>query len=181
MALQFDKLPVKRKNPIKRNSMFFSGEDFDVEMGFSREYMEHDANQTIILYQVDLSKTMVNDVYKEAKKSDIRFKTPIELTCIYDIQDADTKAYNDSISKGIYSKPGNLTFSVLLTELEEKNCTIKRGDYVGIDITETQREYWVINNDGKSQMISNKSTIFGKKPYYLTFTANYVDPVEFQG
>ena len=74
MAITFDNTNIKRKNPIKRNSKFFSGEDYDLEMEFATEYMEQDANQTIILYQVDYEKTKVNDIYKEASKENIKLK-----------------------------------------------------------------------------------------------------------
>ena len=110
-------MPIRRKNPIKRNNKFFSGEDYNVQMDFAKEYMEQHANQTIILYQVDLEKTKVDDIYKEARKSDLRFKTPIELTCVYEIQDTQMKAYSETISKGLYAKPGTIIFSVLLEEL----------------------------------------------------------------
>lgn len=181
MAITFDNTNIKRKNPIKRNSKFFSGEDYDLEMEFATEYMEQDANQTIILYQIDYEKTKVNDVYKEAEKNKIRFKTPIELTVIYDLQDAETKAYKENISKGIYVKPGKLVFSVLVKELEENNCDISRGDYIGVMIDEINTIYYTVADDGKWASTSNKFTMYGKKIYYRTITCNYVDMSEFQG
>ena len=48
-------------------------------LNFAKEYIEQDANQTVILYRVDLEKTKVNDIYKEASKDAIRFLPPIEL------------------------------------------------------------------------------------------------------
>lgn len=179
--ITFDNTNIKRKNPIKRNNKFFGGEDYDLEMEFATEYMEQDANQTIILYQVDYEKTQVNSVYNEAEKDRIKFKTPIELTVIYDLQDAETKAYRDNISKGIYVKPGKLVFSVLLKELEENKCDINRGDYIGIVIDETYTIYFTVADDGKMQMTSNKNTIYGKKPYYRTIIGNYIDIGEFSG
>ena len=52
MALQFDNRTASRKVPVKRNTKFFSGEDFDLELNFAKEYIEQDANQTVILYQI---------------------------------------------------------------------------------------------------------------------------------
>ena len=66
MALQFDNRTASRKVPVKRNTKFFSGEDFDLELNFAKEYIEQDANQTVILYRVDLEKTKVNDISKVA-------------------------------------------------------------------------------------------------------------------
>lgn len=179
--ITFDNTNIKRKNPIKRNNKFFGGEDYDLEMEFATEYMEQDANQTIVLYQVDYEKTKVNSVYNEAEKDKIRFKTPIELTVIYDLQDAETKAYRENMNKGIYVKPGKLTFSVLLKELEENNCDINRGDYIRVDIDENYAIYYTVSDDGKMASTSNKFTIYGKKSYYRTIQCNYIDPNEFNG
>jgi hypothetical protein len=181
MPITFDNTNIRRKNPIKRNNKFFSSEDFTLEMEFTTEYMEQDANQTIILYQVDYEKTKVNDVYKEAEKGKIRFKTPVELTVIYDLEDAETKAYKENMSKGIYVKPGKLTFSVLLTELEEVGCDISRGDYIGIQITPEYMIYFTVADDGKMGMTSNKNTLYGTQPFYRTVRCNYVDVSEFNG
>ena len=118
MALQINAQSTIRKVPIKRNTKFFSGEDFDLELNFAKEYIEQDANQTVILYRVDLSKTQVNDIYKEASKDSIRFLTPIELPVIYEISDSEVKAYGTKTQKGIYAQTGKLTFSVLISTLE---------------------------------------------------------------
>ena len=90
---------IKRKNPISRNNMFFSKESYDFEVNLAREYMEMDMNQTLILFQVDLEKTKVNDVYKESDKGNIAFKTPVEITCIYEITDAESRSYDKTKSK----------------------------------------------------------------------------------
>ena len=171
----------KHKVPIKRNNKFFGKEDFDLELNFGMEYMEQDMNQTIILYQVDLDKTKVNNVYKEATKESIRFKTPVEVSCVYEIQDAEMKPYDAKLVKGVYSKPGKLIFSVLIKTLEELDCDIKRGDYIGVQITPEQRIYFTVNNDGKVQSFANKNTLYGTLPYFRTIECNYVDETEFGG
>ena len=73
MSLKVNNTKIDRKIPIERNTKFFGGEDFDLEMHFAKEYLEQDANQTVILYRVDIDKTKVNDIYKEAEKDAIRF------------------------------------------------------------------------------------------------------------
>lgn len=170
-----------RKNPIKRNSKFFDKKDFDTELEFMDEYINEDANQTIILYQVDLSQTKVNDLYKETKKDAIRFKPPIELNVIYEIKDAELKSYSSQIGKGIYSKIGTLTFTILLKTLEENNCDINRGDYIGIQIDTQNREYWVVIDDGRVNSFSNKFSLYGTKPFARTIECAPVDKNEFNG
>ena len=181
MELQFDNTKFKRKNPIKRNHKFFGEEDYSLEMEFAQEYLEQDANQTVIIYQVDLSKTKVNDIYKEANKDAIRYLPPVEVPCVYEIQEAEAESYDKSKMKGLYAKPGKLIFSVLLKNLEECGVDPKRGDYVGVQITPERMEFFTITNDGRVGMTANKNTIYGIRPYYRTFTCAYVDNNEFNG
>ena len=181
MALQFDNKKTVKKLPIKRNNKFFSGEDFDLELDFAKEYIEQDANQTVILYRVDLEKTKVNDIYKEASKDSIRFLTPIELPVIYEVADAEMKAYGNKFQKGIYSQTGKLTFSVLISTLEEYDCDISRGDYIGIQIDNTHREYFTVTDDGRVASTANRFTMYGTKPYARKIECASVDIGEFNG
>lgn len=181
MALELNKKSLHKKVPIKRNTKFFSGDDFDLELNFAKEYIEQDANQTVILYRVDLEKTKVNDIYKEASKDSIRFLTPIELPVIYEISDAETKAYGTKLQKGIYAQTGKLTFSVLLSTLEEYDCDISRGDYIGVQIDSSHREYFTVTDDGRVGTTSNRFTMFGTKPYARKIECASVDLGEFNG
>ena len=181
MALTFNKNIANKKVPIKRNNKFFGSEDFDLEMDFAKEYLEQDANQTIILYRVDYSKTKVNDIYKEAQKEAIKFYPPIELPVVYDIEDAELKAYGNKIQKGIYSQIGKLKFTVLLSTLEEYNCDISRGDYIGVQIDSTHRMYFSVTDDGRIASMSNKFTMYGKTPFARTIEAVSIDKNEFNG
>lgn len=161
--------------------MFFSKSDFDLEIEIARGYMEEDMNQTVILFEVDLSKTNVNDIYHEASKKNIRFKTPVELTVRYEITNAEMRSYDKSSNKGVYSKPGNLDFTVLNSTLEEVGRDIKRGDYIGVQITPEEILYFTVYDDGKVASYSNANTLYGVKPFYRNIKCNYVDPSEFEG
>lgn len=181
MALKVNTYNGKKKVPIKRNSKFFGEEDFDLEVEFAKEYLEQDANQTVILYRVDLSKTKVNDIYHEAKKDAVSFLTPIELPVIYEVEEGEMKAYNNKIQKGLYAQAGRLTFSVLLATLEEYNCDISRGDYIGVQIDPEHREYYTVTDDGRVNATSNKFSMYGTKPYARTIHCASVDLGEFNG
>lgn len=181
MSLQFDNTTIRRKVPIKRNNKFFGKEDYDLQINFAQEYLEQWANQTVILYQVDLSKTQVNDTYNEAKKGSIRHKTPVEIPVIYEIQDAEMKTYNSQQMKGYYVKTGKLVFSVLLRTLEEFECDINRGDYIGIQISPEHMEFFTVADDGRVGAMSNKFTMYGTLPYARTITCASIDANEFNG
>lgn len=181
MNLSFNKNINNKKVPIRRNTKFFSGEDFNLEIDFAKEYLEQDANQTIILYRVDYSKTKVNDIYKEAKKDAIRFYPPIELPVIYEIDNAELKSYDNKIQKGVYSQTGKLKFTILEKTLEEYNCDISRGDYIGIQIDSTHREYFSVIDDGRVNSMSNKFTMYGTKHFARQIECASIDKNEFNG
>ena len=152
--MKLDATVPKKKTPIGRNSKFFSPKDAEIQIHYMQEYLEEFANQTVILYQVDFDKTKVDDLYKESKKDAVRFKTPVELPVIYEIAKSEMKSYNSQTMKGIYSKPGKLTFTVLIRTLEEKKCDINA--------------------------MSNGFTLYGTIPQYRTIECAYVDPNEFK-
>ena len=150
-------------------------------MDFAKEYIEQDANQTIILYRVDLEKTQVNDIYKEAKKDAVRFLPPIELPVVYEIGDSEMKAYGTKMQKGIYAQTGKLTFTVLLSTLEEYGCDISRGDYIGVQINTNHREYFTVTDDGRVATTSNRYSLYGTMPYARKIECASVDLGEFNG
>ena len=67
---------AKKRFPINRLNKFFDEIDFGIEKEMAREYLEGDLNFTVVLFQVDINETMVDDVYGEAKSNEIKFKLP---------------------------------------------------------------------------------------------------------
>lgn len=181
MAIQFNNTAIRRKNPIKRNNKFFSKEDFDLEIEFGKEYVEEDADQTVILYEVDMEKTKVSDIYQEANKGAIRFKPPVEIPVVFTIEDAEMKSYDAKQVRGRYAKVGKLTFGVYISTLDEYGCDIKRGDYIGVQVTPEHIEYWTVTDDGKVDSYSNKRSLYGTRPYYRHISCAPVDANEFNG
>ena len=79
-----------------------------------------------------------------------------------------------------YLEPGNLTFSVYISHLEELNVDIRYGDYVGYPESETRIRFYSVSNDGKV-VSDNKHTHFGFKPAYRTITCVPAQENEFRG
>lgn len=173
----------KNKNvivPINRNNMFYSEESYNYELMMGKNYLEQDVNQTIVLYEVDLENTNMSDVYYEIPSNEVKFKTPKELHVIYSIENADLKSYNNKHGVGAYLKTGKLKFSVYQSTLDELDCDIKRGDYIGVPINSEHIEYFVIVDDGKVNF-DNKHTMYGTIPFFRTCYAAPVDKNEFNG
>ena len=181
MAIQYNNTAIRRKNPIKRNNKFFCKEEFDLEVDFGKEYVEEDMNQTVILYQVDMSNTKVSDIYQEAQKGAIRFKEPIEIPVVFTLDEAEMKAYDTKQIRGRYAKIGKLTFGVFVSTLEEYDCDIKRGDYIGVQVTPEHIEFWTVTDDGRVDSYANKNTLYGTRPLYRDISCAPVDANEFNG
>lgn len=177
--MQFNVSPSV-KVPIKRNNLFYGVCDSDFEKKVGKEYVEMDMGQTIILYQVDLEKTNNDKIYGETSINDVVFKHPVEVPCIYNIDKPELRSYEKNKNLGTYQKMGQLHIGVYESTLEELGCGIKKGDYIGVQITESHREYWVVVNDGKNNY-DNAHTQFGVKPFFRNIECASVDKTEFEG
>lgn len=167
---------IRRKNPINRNNMFFSEHQFNFQLGFSMEYINKVLNQTIVLYEIDRENTKIDDVYAEAKFNDLVFKTPIELNCMYKLNPAELKTYDTQAIKAYYKKVGKLEFQILQKELDENECEIHIGDYIGLQVTTDHMEFFTVADDGRVNY-DNRHTLYGYEPYYRNIVCSTVGDV----
>lgn len=168
---------IRRKNPINRNNLFFSEDQLNLQIAIGMEYVNHVVNQTIVLYEIDLEKTNINDVYIESNFDNIIFKTPVELNVLYKLDDHELKSYDKSAIKGYYVKVGKLDFTIYEKELEENHCDIKRGDYIGLQVTPDHMEFFTVTDDGRVNY-DNAHTYYGTKPFYRTVKCAAVGDVK---
>ena len=167
-----------RRVPINRNSLFYDKESFNVEMEIGKNYIEQDMGQAIVLYQVDASKTQTDAVYGESTPGSITYKTPVEIPCVYKIEAPELKSYDKDKQLGTYNKIGKLTFSYYKETTDELGVEIKKGDYVGVQVTPEKMIFWVVNNVNPNY--DNGHTLWGTTILYLTATCNAVDSSEFK-
>lgn len=171
-------MPSNTTTPITRNNLFYSKDDFDMEMEILEGYFEEDLNQTVVVYQVDRLATQVNDIYKEANTK-IHFKTPVEVPCMYEIQDQTLKSYDTKTQNGVYSLNGNLKIYINLLSFDKYGFDIKRGDYIGVMIEENRMYYWVVTNDGKVNT-ANQLVVGAYKTGFRVIDAAPVTDEEFK-
>ncbi len=176
--LQF-KTENVRRIPIKRNSLFYDEESFALEREIGKNYIEQDMGQSVVLYQVDASATQVNSVYGETSPNNVMYKTPVEIPCVYEIGEPELKSYDKEKSLGTYMKTGKLTVGVYQETLNELGVDIKKGDYLGINVSPEHMEFFVVNNDGRNNY-DNAHTLWGTVPLYRTVQASPVDQSEFK-
>ena len=180
-CIKIIKMPNVRLQLPEKNKLFYSEEDFFYETDLVERYIEEDLNQSVVVYEVDRTKTNVNSVYKEASKGNIRYKAPRELPCMYEIKDAELKSFDDKSSTGIYTQDGNLIMFVLTKTMEKYGVEIKRGDYIGVQIDTNRMKYYTVVNDGKVNS-ANTHMLGGYKPAFRTIECTLVSDIsEFNG
>ena len=164
--------------PITRLNKFFSEEDFNLEIEMGMEWQMGDMNFTVVLYRVDRQRTNNDDVYGEAMSEGIQFLAPIEVKGLVKIEAPSNSDYGSS--KLSQLEPGNMTFSVYQSHLDQLAIEISLGDYLAYYETEDRVRYYSVVNDGRvtSDM---KHTYGGYKKYYRTIIAAPVTNNEFNG
>ena len=168
-----------KKVPIERLNKFFSQDDFDLEVGFGREWLEGDINIKVILYQVDRVETTNDDIYGEAAKEDIMFKPPVEIPVSFNMAAPANKSYNSDGSMR-HLEYGTVTLGVYREQLNDLGVDINYGDYIGYPENETNIKYFTVSNNGKI-FSDNSHTIGGYKGLYRTITCVPTDLDEFNG
>lgn len=171
---------VSRRVPINRNNLFYSEEDFAFELEIGKNYIEQDMNQTVVLYQVDVAKTNPDALYGETNPKQIIYKPPVEIHCVYNIEEPELKSYDKTKNLGTYMKTGKLTFGVYQETLDELGVDIKKGDYIGVQVTPTHMEYFTVVNDGRNNY-DNAHTLFGTLVLFRSVVCHTVEPSEFSG
>lgn len=170
---------MKISTPINRNNLFYSEEDFEYETDIIMQYMEEDTNQTVVVYEVDRSKTAMNEVYQESVRN-IRFKTPREIPCLYEIKESEIKTYDIKSSNGTYVVDGGLTIYVMDKILDKYKCDIKKGDYIGVLVNNNKMIYYSVVNDGRVNT-SNSMIVGAYRTPWRVITAAPTTLEEFDG
>ena len=117
-------------------------------------------------------------MYGETTPGSVTYKTPVEIPCVYKVEAPELKSYDKDKQLGTYNKIGKLTFSYYKETVDELGVEIKKGDYVGVQITPELMLYYVINNVNPNY--DNAHTLWGTIPLYYTATCSAVDSSEFK-
>jgi hypothetical protein len=164
--------------PITRLGKFFGGEDFALDISMGQEWLGGDMNFQIILYKVDRTKTVQDDVYGEVLQDGIQFLPPVSINAYVKIEEAVPQFLGNS--KIIQNEPGVMKFSIYKKDLENLQVNIELGDYIGYWITESEVRYYSIIDAGIPDY-DNKHTYGGYKGFYYSYTATPVTENEFRG
>jgi len=165
--------------PINRNNKFFSQRDFELEIEMGREAIEGDGNFKVVLYRVDRELTPT-DTYGEARKDEVMYLPPVELSVMPLLNEAEYIAFNQGAGSAIDQQDGQLLFSIYQAHIVELGVELSLGDYIGYQVAEDELRYFSVVNDGKKNY-DNKHTIMGYKGAFRMVTCAAVDYNEFKG
>lgn len=172
---------MARKAKITRNTIFYSEKDYQFETQIGLDYISQDMNQTVTVFQVDRLKTSTVNLYGESIDEDsISYKEPVEINVIYLLDGAVNKSYDKTQNIARYLQVGNLSFNVYEKTLKDNKIDISYGDYIGLQVTDEQMEYFVVTNDGRINF-DNKHMMYGFLPYFRTISCASADKNEFKG
>lgn len=170
-----------RKAKMTKNTMFYSEDDFNFESEIGLDYITQDMNQTVLVFQVDRAKSSTIDIYGESVGEDsISYKDPVEINVVLKLDTATNKSYDKAQNVGRYLQVGNISFGVYSKTLSDNKIDISYGDYIGVQVTPDQMEYFVVTNDGRVNF-DNAHSMFGFRNYYRTIMCSTVDKSEFKG
>jgi hypothetical protein len=169
----------KTRIPNTRLNRFYDEEDFRLELDMATELIEEDMNFTVVLFRIDRVNTQVDDVYWESNTRDVRFKAPVELKVILNLSNGENKSYSPNGNLR-YQDYGNLEFTVLQKQLDEKNVEVSYGDIVGYSDRENNFKYFSVFDDDIINS-DNQSSHFGYKGYFRRIKCTNVDPNLFNG
>ncbi len=169
----------KTRIPNTKLNRFYDEEDFRLELDMATELIEGDMNFTVVLFRIDRDNTQVDDVYWESNPRDIRFKAPVELKVILNLQNGENKSYSPNGNLR-YQDYGNLEFTVLQKQLDEKGVEISYGDMVGYSDRQDNFKYFSVFDDDTINT-DNASSQFGYSGYFRRIKCTNVDPNIFNG
>ena len=158
--------------PNTRLNKWFTEEDYNLEVELGREWLEGDLNIIVVLFRIDLNKTIVDDLYGEAKAHEKHYHPPVELRVKIDI-DESTTSYDVLKVSSRESQP-KLIFSIFTQQLEEKNTEVSRGDIIGYNDGVKGVRYFEVF-DANYTNISNNRTIMGYKSYWRKISCIMID------
>jgi len=158
--------------PITRGNLFFSEDEFRMQMGIANEYIKNVLNFKVILFRIDYTNTSTS-IYGSVKDENKIFMDPVEIN-VYNLKIEDYP--QESLGEGriAYEQYGNLTFNVMLSELEFRGIEIKRGDLVGYALDENRFKYFEVSDDDRLNY-DNANTIIGYKPISKRIVCTHTD------
>lgn len=152
-----------------RYGLFMTENSYNLELMYGRHYLNTDIKHEILLYKINIIESKIDDLYGQTKPNDKSYLTPVKISGLVDIDNSDQKTYGDANGL-VRDDTGNLTFTVYLEELKEKNIDFDRGDIIAYNFSGSRVRYYEVFNANKVVDETQKS-IGNLKPFYKKIIA----------
>ena len=161
---------MKKKKQLKdleneRMGLFMSDNSFDLDVMYGRNFLQTDNAQKLWIHKINLIETKSHTLYGQAKTSDKKFMTPVEISIMVTIEEGGQEYYGNNQGGIVRDDSGNIGFGVYLKELKEKELEIDRGDIIEYNMTGEKNRYYEVESANNVVDETNK-TIGGFKPYW---------------
>jgi hypothetical protein len=129
-----------------RYGLFVNKDSIDLDILYGRHFISNDNTQEIILYRINVIESKSHALYGQSKASDKKYFPPVTLLGLVKIEDSKQENYGGNPGGIVRDDTGNLTFSIYLDELREKNVDISRGDIIGYNMSGSKTRYYEVEN-----------------------------------
>ena len=161
---------MKKKKQIidlenQRYGLFMNQDSIDLDIMYGRNFLETDNVQEVIIHKINIIETKSHSLYGQAKSKDKKFMRPIRIRVRVTVEDGKQEYYGANPGGITRDDSGNISFSVYLKELEEKNLEIDRGDIIEYNMSGQKNRYYEVESANNVTDTTSKS-IGGFVTYY---------------
>jgi hypothetical protein len=174
MYLKSTKLKSLKSNISEK---FMDLETYQLMEEITREYIEGYLDMSVVLYQIDRETSNPDAIYHESSTNNTTYKEPVELKVMYRIAESTSVVLNPSNGSVQQKLPGNLTFPIFESQLEETNCDIENGDLIAVPVTSDRYEFFVVSDDGRAN-VDNLHSSYGYHKRTRSIVAVWEDPTK---
>ena len=165
---------MKKKKQIEniqdnRMGLFMSDNSFDLDVMYGRNFLQTDNAQKIKIHKINIIETKSHNLYGQSKTKDKVFMSPVELSAMVGIEDANQMYYGENAGGISRDDTGNLVLGIYLKELEEKQLEIDRGDIIEYNMSGEKKRYYEVEN-ANNVTDETQKTIGGFKSYWKRVT-----------
>lgn len=165
---------MKKKKQIidletNRMGLFMSDNSFDLDVMYGRNFLQTDNAQKVRIHKINVLETKSHSLYGQAKTSDKKFMSPVELSVMVNIEEGKQEYYGSNAGGIARDDSGSISFGVYLKELEEKQFEIDRGDIIEYNMSGEKNRYYEVES-ANNVTDETKKTIGGFKPYWKKIT-----------
>lgn len=152
-----------------RYGLFMNDNSFNLDVMYGRNFIQTDNHQTVTIHRINIIETKSHSLYGQAKSKDKKYLPPVTISVMVSIDDGNQVYYGDNSGGISRDDTGNISFGVYLSELEEKELEISRGDIIEYNLSGEKNRYYEVEN-ANNVFDTTSKTIGGFKPYWKKIT-----------